>query len=383
MISSTQKSWLGLAGAAAVTLGLALGAGRGDAGQASGYEVLAPITHDNLTIFPVVARGAIRDTSKFITLDEGVRSGEVVVTEAGGTRGLARRRPHVPWTERPIRPIPGGGARVNQLVLINNSDRPLILLAGEIVTGGKQDRVVGKDRIVPPESDPIALDVFCVEPGRWVEQTAEFKSFHSQMAQPSVRRRAMAEQNQQAVWNEVSRSKESIIAAMPPPSPAAGGPSAGARALESTSSYARIMATPAVQAHVDAVAAPLERSYQNLIRELRSRNAVGVVVAVNDELVWADLFANPSLLEKYWPKLIRSYAAEAMTARAENVKLSPPDSRSAREFLERLQGRRENIESEPGVYRNTEISGDGFTVFELTALLPSTGFEIHLAKMAE
>lgn len=382
MISNKQKSWLGLAGVAAVALGLAIGGGRSQASQGGGYEILAPITHDNLTIFPVVARGAVHDTSKFITLDEGVRSGEVVVTEAGVTRGLVRRPPRTSWEQRSIRRMPGGGAQVNQLVLLNNSDRPLILLAGEIVTGGKQDRVVGKDRIVPPESDPIALDVFCVEPGRWVEQTAEFKSFHSQMAQPSVRRRAMAEQNQQAVWDAVGKSKESILAAMPPPSPA-GESGVSVRALQSTSSYARIMAAPAVQAHVDAVAAPLERSYQSVIRELRARNAVGVVVAVNGELVWADLFANPSLLEKYWPKLIRSYAAEAMTAHPQNVKFRPPDTHDARQFLEDLQGRRENIESEPGVYRNSEIIGDGFTLFELTALLPSTGFEIHLAKMAE
>ena len=43
------------------------------------------------------------------------------------------------------------GAEVNRLVLINNSDRPLLLLAGEIVTGGKQDRVIGADRLVPPQ----------------------------------------------------------------------------------------------------------------------------------------------------------------------------------------------------------------------------------------
>ncbi len=67
-----------------------------------------------------------------------------------------------------------GGAQVNQLVLVNNSKRPLILLAGEIVTGGKQDRVIGKDRIIPPESDPMDLGVFCVEPGRWVGSSDRF-----------------------------------------------------------------------------------------------------------------------------------------------------------------------------------------------------------------
>ena len=78
-----------------------------------------------------------------------VAAGEVIVTESGSVQPLMRR---------PRPPAPPG-AQVNQLVLVNNSKRPLILLAGEIVTGGKQDRVIGKDRIIPGESDPIDLAV--------------------------------------------------------------------------------------------------------------------------------------------------------------------------------------------------------------------------------
>jgi ARG/rhodanese/phosphatase superfamily protein len=116
---------------------------------AGGYQVLAPIRNGNLTIFPVVADTS-HDTSQFLTLDEGLRSGDVVVTEAGNAGPLVRPRPgHPVWDVHPR-----GGAQVNQLVLINNSKRPLLLLAGEIVTGGKQDRIIGKDRLVPAESDP-------------------------------------------------------------------------------------------------------------------------------------------------------------------------------------------------------------------------------------
>ena len=129
----------------------------------SAYTVLAPIRHGNLTIFPVVALRSF-DTEEFLTLDEGLRSGEVIVTESGSVQPLMRRR------RTPTPP----GPQVNQLVLVNNSKRPLILLAGEIVTGGKQDRVIGKDRIIPGESDPIDLGVFCVEPGRWVGASDRF-----------------------------------------------------------------------------------------------------------------------------------------------------------------------------------------------------------------
>src|ERR1700693_3530032 len=79
------------------------------------------------------------------------------------------------WIRRHPPPVTRhDGAQVNRLVLVNNSKRPLLLLAGEIVTGGKQDRVIGKDRIVPAESDPVDLSVFCVEPGRWVATSEHF-----------------------------------------------------------------------------------------------------------------------------------------------------------------------------------------------------------------
>ena len=50
--------------------------------------------------------------------------------------------------------------------------------------------------------------------------------------------------------------------------------------------------------------------------------AVGVVVAVNGEIVWADMFASTRLLEKYWPKLIRSYATEAVITRTKGATVS-------------------------------------------------------------
>ena len=173
----------------------------------SGYKVLEPIRHGSLTVFPVVASRSYA-TGDFLTLDEGLRSGDVVVTEYGNVSGLIRRRP------APAVQVQAQRAEVNRLVLINNSKRPLLLLAGEIVTGGKQDRVIGKDRIVPPESDPVDLGVFCVEPGRWVASSEHFGTsgatyggspggaIHgavvpgTMMAQPSVRAKAMGDKDQ-------------------------------------------------------------------------------------------------------------------------------------------------------------------------------------------
>jgi len=353
----------------------------GEQPSVSGYKVLEPIRHGSLTVFPVVSSKSYA-TAEFLTLDEGLRSGDVVVTEYGNVRGLVRRK-LTPAIERESR------AEVNRLVLINNSKRPLLLLAGEIVTGGKQDRVIGKDRIVPAESDPVDLSVFCVEPGRWVASSDHFGSSEANyggasgkvnampttmMAQPSVRAKAMGDKDQNQVWAEVRKQQASVAVEVEAASPAI------AQEIQSTSSYARVMENKDVKEKVEAIAAPIEHNYESLIKQLRDRKAVGVVVAVNGHIIWADVFASTELLERYWPKLVRSYASEAVVTRAKGGEASLSQAEA---FLSDLEGRRETIENEPGVYRHTEVNGDGFKAFSLTSLLPKTGFDVHLAKMAE
>ena len=78
-------------GAVAALCGL-LFASQGWAGGPEGeraYHVEAPIVRGNLAVFPVTA-DASHDTSQFLTLDEGIRSGQVTVTEAGDERGMIR-----------------------------------------------------------------------------------------------------------------------------------------------------------------------------------------------------------------------------------------------------------------------------------------------------
>ena len=333
-------------------------------------QVLAPIRNGNLTIFPVVADTS-HDTSQFLTLDEGLRSGDVVVTEAGSAGPLIRPRTgHPVWNEGQH----GGGAQVNQLVLINNSKRPLLLLAGEIVTGGKQDRIIGKDRLVPAESDPVDLSVFCVEPGRWVGSTAKFGAPMA-MVQPSVRAKAMADKDQQKVWNQVGQARTDMAEAV-----TVTGSVAERVVIEGNSSYAAAVENRAVTKQLDNVAAPVQQQYQSVIHQLRDKHAVGVVVAVNGQLIWADVFASTSLLEKYWPKLVRSYAAETFSQQGKSASVH---AHAAQEFLDHLDGRREIVEKEPGLYQHAEITGEGYKVFALTSLLPSTGFDLHVAKMEE
>lgn len=354
-------------------------ANAGDTGSlpatANDYKILAPITHGDLTIFPVVS-AKVHDTSDFITLDEGIRSGEVVVTEVGNLHSTMRRRP--PYQTRTYQ-----GAEVNRLVLVNNSKHPLILLAGEVVTGGKQDRVVGKDRIVPAESDPVDLSVFCVEHGRWIETSTKFDTHASVMLQPSVRMKAMADQDQQKVWDEVANSRKNMSGALLH-TPSAGLSTAEVTSaqtqIDGTSSYAKARENAVVQKQVESITEPIQKSYESVIKQLRNQNAVGIVVAVKGHIVWADMFASSALLGKYWPKLLDSYATEALTMPGTRGETS---IKEAQTFLENWQARHEVVDSEPGLYRQRELIGDKFKAFQLTSLLGKVAFDLHLSKMAD
>src|SRR6266478_3247413 len=137
----------GLLGISAFGCLALLGSGPGSSAAPSSrpegeWRLLDPVTYENISVFPVVSSYS-QDTSPFLTLEEGLATGEVTVAEQGA-QILQRSR-----DGRPIYFPEPTDASVNQLVLINRSRRPLLLLAGELVSGGKQDRVIGKDRIVP------------------------------------------------------------------------------------------------------------------------------------------------------------------------------------------------------------------------------------------
>src|SRR5467141_1224096 len=220
------------------------------------WRLLDPVTYENISIFPVVSSNS-QDTSPFLTLEEGLSTGEVLVREQG-SEVIVRGR-----DGRPV-PVPpyNNGASVNQLVLINRSRRPLLLLAGELVSGGKQDRVIGKDRIIPAGAPPLPLSVFCVEHGRWtgVSQFAAAKT----IVHPSVRERAAVDQKQTEVWDAV-RGGISANAA-----PAAPPPQISTRSIQGaiagngrTEAYEKIYESQAVGVSIDDFVNEVQRRFSN------------------------------------------------------------------------------------------------------------------------
>ncbi len=150
-------------GAAAALAGCQGGASEGGSSAAAGVNdrstpvvetelsgdrtILGPFTHENLTVF-LIADGSVADEREFITLDEAIASGDVVIAEQGESSGQ-------------------DNSSVNTLEISNGSTKWLYLEAGEVVTGGKQDRTLGRDLILAPGAKKQPLAAYCVEQGRW------------------------------------------------------------------------------------------------------------------------------------------------------------------------------------------------------------------------
>jgi hypothetical protein len=348
----------------------------GGGGSALPWRIGEPVTYEDLTIFPVISSQSA-DASDFETLDEALSSGDAVISEQGGY--MRRTRDGEPV------PIYTGGSQVNQLVLVNRGKRPLLLLAGEVVSGGKQDRIIGKDRIVPIGSAPLPLDVFCVEHGRWTGDSMNFSAAET-MVHPSVREKAAVEQDQVQVWAavrdetpKVGQSESVTVEGRAGGAGAALSQAAigGVIAAAPSQSYRQIYQSPAVRGSVEDFADELNRRFERANSGLKGGRVVGVVVAFRDDVAWSDIFVSSQLFETYWPKLLRSYVVEALTRPAVREAATIDD---ARDFLRPATGRSQE-ETEPGVYLWRRQSVGNLTEIELEALAPKP-ITLHWLRVA-
>jgi hypothetical protein len=352
-----------------------------------GWKLGAPVRHENLTVFPVLS-DEVGSTDEFITLDAGLRSGKVKVTELKGETSRVNRRPQrTPNIAEPRTPnvqrniaiqeqVSGGGdgAEVNKVLVTNNSGKTLVLIAGEFILGGKQDRIVGHDCIVSSTNTPVPIDVFCVEHGRWqassfghsrsasgsgsasVETSSgmAFGAAPEVMAAPKVRANAQANKSQSDVWSEVADkvAKNSVST--------------------STGTLNSVYSDKKVNTRLNQFQSALNARFAD-------KNIVGAVVAINGKLLSADVFASPQLFQAYQAKLLKSYALEAISA--DKVKSEQVSKGSAEAFLSSSDGAESAVEKD-GVYRLAEKQSSSDASFELVHTNKSARL-IHFNRVAK
>jgi hypothetical protein len=232
-------------------------------------RVLAPIQVQSLTLLPIAAVDAPKGGDDLLVLDEAM-----------------------PKKLVSIREVDGGS--VNSLTLTNKADKPLFLLAGEVIIGGHQDRIIGSNTIIPAKTTQ-SVPVFCVEHGRWNGPSTEFTTAKA-LAHGRLRGHA-AFDTQQDVWNEVATKN------------------AERKTTSSTDTYRKVALSEADGTLGGTWEKQVDAALAKLPAEDRA-NLVGFAVAVDGKVATIDRFGSPALFGKLKDKLVRSYITEAVDVKA-------------------------------------------------------------------
>jgi hypothetical protein len=293
-----KSSYAALAAVGLTVGGLWYAAGTGDtaapqAAAAEAARVSAPATHDNLTVYFIHGPDTVAD-DKVVTLQEALDRKWVVVHETGN---------------------------VNVLAVENLSDdHDLFLQSGDMVKGGKQDRIVSTDLLVPPKSGKVSLPAHCVEQSRWRQRGQETaKQFHSSDGVVCGKdlKAANIRQNQGEVWKSVTDNQTKL----------SGNVGVQVNCPTSPTSMQLALDNPAVRAKADVYVASLKDRPEGVA------NVVGAVFVVNGQVSGAEVYGSSRLFKKAWPKLLKSAAEEALADRTPGACPAPPTCREVELFL--------------------------------------------------
>jgi len=258
--------------------------------------ISGPHTHGNLAVYFVHAPDSL-DTSGYMTLEEALDRKQVVVHETG----------HV------------GELLVENLL----ADKDLLIIAGEIVRGGRQDRVLGVDFIVPA-AGKLPIPSFCVESGRWhrraAESAADFSSAKHYLASKGLKMAARVRRSQGAVWEGVTKAQDQLADTLQESVSSTASPSS----YELTLGHEKVLAHQAE--YVKALTGALADK----------PDVVGFVFAVNGRLNSGEVYASAALFRRYWDKHLKAAAVEALAeARRGAAAPAPPAVDDVQALFER------------------------------------------------
>lgn len=250
--------------------------------EAVGYTVDGPHTHGNLSIFLIQGKETVRGKT-YLTLEEAMKQKKIVVHETGD---------------------------VNKLSVENKSGDDIYIQTGDIVKGGKQDRVLGVDLILPGKSGKVPIDAFCVESGRWRargnEATTHFDSSSYQAASKDVKRAARYQKSQSAVWDNVSKTQDKLSGNVGGSVKSANSPTS----LQLSQEDGKVKAS--IAEYVKALSGAVEKK----------KGVIGYAFSINGKINSADIYGSEELFRKLWPKLLQASATEAV-AELQKGKPSP------------------------------------------------------------
>lgn len=277
----------------------------------SKYKLSGPFSHANLTLYLIHGPDVLAG-KPILTLKEAMEKKVVTVHET---------------------------SNVNTLTIENTSTEfEVFVMSGDVVKGGKQDRVIAFDLVLPMKSGVVPLPSFCVEHGRWSKRGAEaagqFGCSDSQICSKELKIAVNASRQQGEVWKEVEATQNKISSNVGKNVQNAASPSSLQLALEDKDLQAKI--------------AEYEQALAGQCRQ--PSDIIGVAVVVNGVVSGADVFGSAELFRKLYPKLLKAAAIEAFAELKKDHKFEPCKSEVVESFL---------TEAGKAPMKNIEIAAEG------------------------
>jgi hypothetical protein len=215
-------------------------------------EILDYQTHKNMAIIPIKTPPSYK--FDILTLKKGFELGLAEVKECEHST-------------------------VNTLIVKNNAVTPLLLVDGEEIIGGDQNRIVNATILIAPNSEE-KIPVNCTEHGRWAYKS-EFKqseymaNYRTRSAKEKAVRANMS--GQQAVWDSIND-------------------------LEMSRSFSS--PTQAMSESYENLKVDLDEFISNF-KALDGQT--GAVIIIDGEIKGFELFLNSQIYHEYHEKILKSY----------------------------------------------------------------------------
>ena len=265
-----QKISYGLVVAMLLVLGLSLNA----QAQQEAYRISAPVTHKNLSVFLIHGKNELANEN-ILTLQEAMEQKILVVFETSD---------------------------VNELTVQNKSSKyEVFIQSGDIVKGGKQDRVLSVDIIIPAKSGKISIEAFCVESGRWEQRKSEnvgqFSSSNERIVTKDLKLAANKARSQNEVWKEVEKTQDKLSSN-----------------VRTTVNSAASRTSLQLSLENKEVMATTDEFVKKLSGIINGKNdVIGYAFVINGKINSADVYASNFLFKKLWLKLMKATAVEAVS----------------------------------------------------------------------
>lgn len=218
-------------------------------------ELLKPQVHENLAIIPLKSK---RNYIDILSLKKGIELELVEVKECEQST-------------------------VNTLIVKNNSVTPLLLIDGEEVVGGDQNRIVNSTILIDGKSE-MKIPVSCTEKGRWAYKS-EFKqsnyiaNYNTRRAKEYASRSTGHYQN--VIWSSIN-------------------------SLEVENNFAS--PTSAMEESYEH----LKANHEKIISEFKIEpEQNGVLIIVGGEIKGFELFLNSEIYREFHEKILKSYLIDS------------------------------------------------------------------------